>query len=708
MSPSGTCLGSWGTSGTGAGQFRNPYGVQVTTDPVSGDELVYVADSNNDRVQVFDTAGAFVAQWGTFGDYDAPGTFSAIRRVAVDDEGGLWGADLWGWSAEHAARGPDPVPAYTSDRSIPAVPAAPPFTNTSVFNEARQVAFDGGDVLVMDTVNQRVVRMNATTGALDGPACGPRGWQNNAFTWPRGVAVDPVTHDLWVADTKQSQLQILHADCSFVAKLPANTSVPSDQKFNFPAGIAIRASDGTAWVADQKNHRIEVYDVATRALLAVYGSNGSGAGHFVQPQGIAIGPDGHVWVADTNNDRIVELAATPHAAAITWVRTVVSGLSRPAGVALDESGRIYIADTLHDRLVILNSGGSVYAIVDTGLSHAGERRRRSLGPDLPVRHLPRPGARVRGAARRGTGTVAALRRRPRRAGPRRHVPGRHRGDRERLLRDGSGPVPGRADRSRHRHRHRLGRRPPGPRARPVRRRSGARPRQLGTGLRRRHAEQPRAAVLTGPDVPDELGLDGHRSGQFTQVYGIAVGPGKLAGGGTGQVVYTTDGDRVQKFTTDGVFISQFGRKSLNQPRQLDVDPNTHDIYVASARDRKVVVFAPNGKRLFRFGGEGTGNGQFMGDIRGVEVSDSGRVFVSDDGNRRVQVFNVEGGLPVPVRQQGDGREAAGRRSRPDDDARRQGRRRRRVGVRPEGVELHEDGRDVPAAAVRREARRRPA
>jgi tripartite motif-containing protein 71 len=138
------------------------------------------------------------------------------------------------------------------------------------------------------------------------------------------------------------------------------------------------------------------------------------------------------------------------------------------------------------------------------------------------------------------------------------------------------------------------------------------------------------------------GSIGTGPGQFSQVYGIAVGPGKLADGSSGQVVYTTDGDRVQKFTTGGVFISQFGRKSLNEPRQLDVDPNTHDVYVASARDRKVVVFAPNGKRLFRFGGEGTGNGQFMGDIRGVEVSDTGRVFVSDDGNQRVQVFTSKG------------------------------------------------------------------
>lgn len=150
------------------------------------------------------------------------------------------------------------------------------------------------------------------------------------------------------------------------------------------------------------------------------------------------------------------------------------------------------------------------------------------------------------------------------------------------------------------------------------------------------------------------GSIGTGPGEFSQVYGIAVGPGTLAGGGSGQVVYTTDGDRVQEFTTDGVFISQFGRRYLNQPRQLAVDPNTHDIYVASARDRTVVVFSPSGKRLFRFGGEGTGDGMFMGDIRGVEVSASGRVFVSDDGNHRVQVFTSKGAYRYQFGNKGTG------------------------------------------------------
>ena len=53
---------SWGTSGSGAGQLDDPYGVTV-----DGAGNVYVADSNNDRIQKFSASGTFLTQWGGAG-----------------------------------------------------------------------------------------------------------------------------------------------------------------------------------------------------------------------------------------------------------------------------------------------------------------------------------------------------------------------------------------------------------------------------------------------------------------------------------------------------------------------------------------------------------------------------------------------------------------------------------------------------------------
>jgi len=84
----GVAIASWGSAGTGPGQFNMPYG--VATDAAGN---VYVADTYNDRVQVFTGTGAFVTQWGSAGS--APGQFDRPMGIAVGRDGRIYVADTW-------------------------------------------------------------------------------------------------------------------------------------------------------------------------------------------------------------------------------------------------------------------------------------------------------------------------------------------------------------------------------------------------------------------------------------------------------------------------------------------------------------------------------------------------------------------------------------------------------------------------------------
>jgi len=52
----------WGTAGTGPGQFRLPHSIQI-----GPDNIVYVADRENGRIQRFDRTGAFLGEWAQYG-----------------------------------------------------------------------------------------------------------------------------------------------------------------------------------------------------------------------------------------------------------------------------------------------------------------------------------------------------------------------------------------------------------------------------------------------------------------------------------------------------------------------------------------------------------------------------------------------------------------------------------------------------------------
>jgi DNA-binding beta-propeller fold protein YncE len=83
FSGAGAFVTKWGSFGTGNGQFDFPAGVAV-----DADGHVFVADRMNNRIQVFTSSGAYLTQWGTPGDGD--GEFQQPVGVTVDGDGNVY------------------------------------------------------------------------------------------------------------------------------------------------------------------------------------------------------------------------------------------------------------------------------------------------------------------------------------------------------------------------------------------------------------------------------------------------------------------------------------------------------------------------------------------------------------------------------------------------------------------------------------------
>ena len=80
FAPDGRHLLSWGEPGDGPGQFRVPHGIAVDEQGI-----VYVADRENSRIQLFTLNGAFVAEWT---DVARP------CQVFIDRDGAIYVAEL--------------------------------------------------------------------------------------------------------------------------------------------------------------------------------------------------------------------------------------------------------------------------------------------------------------------------------------------------------------------------------------------------------------------------------------------------------------------------------------------------------------------------------------------------------------------------------------------------------------------------------------
>jgi DNA-binding beta-propeller fold protein YncE len=134
---------------------------------------------------------------------------------------------------------------------------------------------------------------------------------------------------------------------------------------NAPRSLAF-APDGTFYVADSRNHRIVHFSADGRELNR-WGSFADGVsapappGTFNEPWGIAVGPDGSVYVSDTWNHRIQKF--TSDGQSITaWGQYGQTdqqyGFWGPRGLAVDASGKIYVADTGNKRIIIFDANGT--------------------------------------------------------------------------------------------------------------------------------------------------------------------------------------------------------------------------------------------------------------------------------------------------------------------------------------------------------------
>ncbi len=101
----------------------------------------------------------------------------------------------------------------------------------------------------------------------------------------------------------------------------------------------------------------------------IFGSKGTGIGQFNRPHGIACNPDGDVYVADTDNNRLVRLRYAQ--GKLTWVAVVDSGLGHPYDVTVDSRGKVYLTDTDSNRIIVYQSDGAKAAVFRPGLEHPG-------------------------------------------------------------------------------------------------------------------------------------------------------------------------------------------------------------------------------------------------------------------------------------------------------------------------------------------------
>jgi len=257
----------------------------------------------------------------------------------------------------------------------------------------------------------------ATTFAGSVGAIGSQDGAGNAarFNTPTRLEAD-ADGTLYVTDTGNSLIRRISAAGAVTTLAGAAGQCGSadgdarNARFCSPQGIALDRQ-GNLYVADTLNHTIRRIDRANvvTTIAGAAGSCGSSDGRgnaarFCEPQDIEVDNAGYVYVADTGNSTIREIAPNGE------VRTIAGAagqcgsadgieggarLCRPAGLALDGNGSLFVADTGNGTIRRISTSNAVSTVIGV----AGSQN-NVLGP------LPRGLNAPRGIAAFGAGALA--------------------------------------------------------------------------------------------------------------------------------------------------------------------------------------------------------------------------------------------------------------------------------------------------------------
>ncbi|MFZ0183319.1 MAG: HYR domain-containing protein, partial [Nitrosotalea sp.] len=143
---------------------------------------------------------------------------------------------------------------------------------------------------------------------------------------------------------------------------------------------------------------------------------------------------------------------------------------------------------------------------------------------------------------------------------------------------------------------------------------------------------------TNGNFLSSFGSKGSGPDQFTSPAGIAIG---------NDSIYVVDNanSNVQKFDLTGKYITQWGTKGTNNgtlllPKGIAVDP-TGDVYVVDTGNNRVEKFDSNGNFLQNIGQSGLDDGQFLS-ASGIAADSQGNVYVTDSGGNKIEKFSNTG------------------------------------------------------------------
>jgi RHS repeat-associated protein len=403
--------GTSGLSGDGglatAAQLSYPHEVDLASDG-----SLIVTDSYNHRVRRIAPDGIITTVAGSnygFGGDGGPATAARLTYpagIAIGPNGLFYIADTSNHRIRRVnAAGVIITVAGTSQVGFNGIGDGGQATNAYMDNPTSVLPTADGSVYVVDSQQHRVRRIRPDGTIVTIAGNGTAGFSGDGelaiyaqLYYPKNVALAP-DGGLLIADSYNQRIRRVSPDGVITTIVGGGQGSPNEEESGpgsngdggpanlallaYPNDVAV-AADGTIYIADTSNNRVRVVSpdglittLAGGGACCNRGDNGPASQSWLSsPTGVGLAPDGTLYIADQNDDRIRRV--TPDGRITTVAGTGSYGfagdgglataarLAYPADVSVGRDGALYIADQYNNRIRRVGQDGIISSIVGNG------------------------------------------------------------------------------------------------------------------------------------------------------------------------------------------------------------------------------------------------------------------------------------------------------------------------------------------------------
>jgi DNA-binding beta-propeller fold protein YncE len=213
------------------------------------------------------------------------------------------------------------------------------------------VAPDGSRIYVTQTSGEAAVLIYDGHGTEVGRMVPPPTGTDHVFVY---VAINPLNGEVYVTDRPIAQVHIYSADGEYLRSFDPPEALLGWQ----PLGVGFD-STGNLFVTDAATQRVHEFD-AQGALVRTIGATGQ----FNFPNSVVEDASGRLYVADSNNGRVVVLDPTGSQMAVVRRGPQDGDLGLPRGMAIDDQQRLFVVDATDQSVKVYRPAEDPTAVPD--------------------------------------------------------------------------------------------------------------------------------------------------------------------------------------------------------------------------------------------------------------------------------------------------------------------------------------------------------